>query len=31
MAFSTNRKTMDSDKEFEHLKARLLAWKERDI
>jgi len=28
MAFSTNRKTMDSDKEFEHLKARLLAWKE---
>ncbi len=31
LAFSTNRKTMDSDKEFEHLKARLLAWKERDI
>ena len=28
MAFSTNRKTLDSDKEFEHLKARLLAWKE---
>ena len=28
LAFSTNRKTLDSDKEFEHLKARLLAWKE---
>ena len=28
MAFSSNRKTLDSDKEFEHLKARLLAWKE---
>jgi cytochrome c biogenesis protein len=28
MAFSTNRKTLDSDKEFEHLKVRLLAWKE---
>ncbi len=25
MAFSVNRKTMDSDREFEHLKARLLA------
>lgn len=28
MAFSTNRKTLDSDQEFEHLKTRLLAWKE---
>ena len=28
MAFSTNRKTLDSDLEFEHLKARLIAWKE---
>ena len=25
MAFSVNRKTVDSDREFEHLKARLLA------
>ncbi len=28
MALSTNRKTMDGDKEFDHLKRRLLAWKE---
>jgi cytochrome c biogenesis protein len=28
MAFSSNRKTLDSDKEFEHLKVRLLDWKE---
>ncbi|OYQ39268.1 cytochrome C biogenesis protein ResB [Rhodoferax sp. TH121] len=28
MAFSSNRKTLDSDQEFEHLKTRLLAWKE---
>ena len=28
LAFSTNRKTMDSDKEFAHLKARLLAHKD---
>jgi cytochrome c biogenesis protein len=28
LAFSTNRKTLDSDLEFEHLKARLIAWKE---
>jgi len=25
MAFSVNRKTMDSDREFEHLKHKLLA------
>lgn len=25
MAFSVNRKTMDSDREFEHLKDKLLA------
>jgi cytochrome c biogenesis protein len=25
MAFSVNRKTMDSDREFEHLKRKLLA------
>jgi cytochrome c biogenesis protein len=25
MAFSVNRKTIDSDREFEHLKDRLLA------
>lgn len=28
LAFSTNRKTMDSDKEFAHLKARLLGHKD---
>jgi len=28
MALSTNRKTMDGDKEFDYLKRRLLAWKE---
>jgi len=28
MALSSNRKTMDGDQEFEHLKARLLAIKE---
>ncbi|MDH4449791.1 MAG: cytochrome c biogenesis protein ResB [Rhodoferax sp.] len=28
MALSTNRKTMDGDREFDHLKRRLLAWKE---
>lgn len=28
MALSTNRKTMDGDKEFDHLKRRLLAWKD---
>jgi cytochrome c biogenesis protein len=27
MAFSVNRKTMDSDREFEHLKHKLLALK----
>jgi cytochrome c biogenesis protein len=25
MAFSVNRKTIDSDREFEHLKRKLLA------
>ncbi|MEJ8854408.1 cytochrome c biogenesis protein ResB [Variovorax robiniae] len=29
MAFSVNRKTMDSDREFEHLKARLLAIEDK--
>jgi len=28
MALSTNRKTMDVDKEFDHLKRRLFARKE---
>jgi len=28
MAMSVNRKTMDGDKEFDHLKRKLLAWKE---
>ena len=28
MALSTNRKTMDGDREFEQLKATLLGWKE---
>lgn len=30
MALSTNRKTMDGDKEFEHLKRRLLALEEQE-
>ena len=28
MALSTNRKTMDGDREFEQLKTTLLGWKE---
>jgi hypothetical protein len=28
LAYSTNRKTMDSDKEFAHLKTRLLGHKD---
>ncbi|CKU89912.1 Uncharacterised protein [Mycobacterium tuberculosis] len=30
MAFSVNRKTMDSDREFEHLKHKLLALKKTE-
>lgn len=30
MAFSVNRKTLDSDREFEHLKHRLLALKKEE-
>jgi cytochrome c biogenesis protein len=28
MALSTNRKTMDGDREFEQLKTTVLGWKE---
>jgi hypothetical protein len=31
MAMSTNRKTMDGDREFEQLKTKLLGLKEESI